>query len=249
MTVFEQLILKRNQNRAGYFILIDPDKTSGDELPAMVEAGVEAGIDAFLVGGSLLISPDFDAYLGTFKKYSADIPLILFPGGAHQISRRADAILFLSLLSGRNAQHIIGTQVLAAPIIRRLNLETISTAYLLVQSGTPTAAEFMSGTTPLPRHKPEIAVAHGLAAQYMGFQTIYLEGGSGADYSVPEEMISGLAQNVRIPIIVGGGIRTPEMAAQKVAAGASFIVTGNILEKNTDPDLLRSFVAAIHQPS
>jgi len=247
MTVFDRLLERKKQNKAGYFVLIDPDKTSSEILPRIIEQAIDADIDAFLVGGSLLLSPDFDAYLRTFKTYSQHIPVILFPGGAHQLSAHADAMLFLSLLSGRNAQHIIGTQVIAAPIVRRLNLETISTAYLLVQSGQPTAAEFMSGTTPLPRHKPEIAVAHGLAAQYMGFQTIYLEGGSGADYAVPDEMIFGLAKNVHIPIIVGGGIRNPETAAQKVAAGASFIVTGNILEENNDQQLLKDFVAAIHQ--
>lgn len=136
---------------------------------------------------------------------------------------------------------------MAAPIIHRLKLETISTAYLLVESGKPTAAQFMSGTMPLPRHKPEIAVAHGLAAKYMGFQTIYLEGGSGAEYSVPEEMIYAMSKTVEMPLIVGGGIRTPEAAAKKVEAGASFIVTGNILENNNDKNLLKSFVTAIHQ--
>ena len=247
MSVFNTLLTRQKEKKAGYFVLIDPDKTPIKKLPATIEAGIEADIDAFLLGGSLLLTPDFDAYIKTFKKYSADKPVILFPGSLGQISAHADAILFLSLLSGRSAQHIIGTQVLAAPIIHRLKLETISTAYLLVESGKPTAAQFMSGTMPLPRQKPEIAVAHALAAKYMGFQTIYLEGGSGADHSVPEEMIYAVSQIVDMPLIVGGGIRTPEIAAKKVNAGASFIVTGNILETNNDNELLKSFVAAIHQ--
>ena len=247
MTVFEHLLHRQKEKKAGYLVLIDPDKLPINKIPITVQAGIEADVDAFLLGGSLLLTPDFDKFVRTFKKYSADKPVIIFPGSVSQISAHADAILFLSLLSGRSAQHIIGSQVLAAPIIHRLQLETISTAYLLVESGKPTAAQFMSGTIPLPRHKPEIAVAHALAAKYMGFQTIYLEGGSGADHSVPEEMIYAVSKTVDIPLIVGGGIRTPETAAKKVKAGASFIVTGNILEKTQDKGILKSFVAAIHQ--
>lgn len=246
MNVFDTLLQNTNQFKAGYFVLIDPDKTPVTILPTLLTEAIEAGVDAFLVGGSLLLTPDFDGYLQTFKKYTQTVPVIIFPGGVHQLSAYADGLLFLSLLSGRNAHHIIGTQVVAAPIIRRLGIETISTAYLLVESGRATSAEFMSGTIPLPRHKPEIAAAHALAASYMGFQTIYLEGGSGADHSVPEEMISVISKSVSVPLIVGGGIRTPEEAAKKVRAGARFIVTGNILEGNKDPQFVRSFVNAVH---
>ncbi|MEJ2545299.1 MAG: geranylgeranylglyceryl/heptaprenylglyceryl phosphate synthase [Calditrichaceae bacterium] len=247
MHVFDQLLDRQKEKKAGYLVLIDPDKTPIKNLTETVQTGIEADVDAFLIGGSLLLTPDFDIYIKTFKEFSAEKPVIIFPGSSNQVSAYADAILFLSLLSGRSAHHIIGTQVLAAPIIHRLKLETISTAYLLVESGKTTAAQFMSGTMPLPRYKPEIAVAHGLAAKYMGFQTIYLEGGSGADHSVPEEMIYAISNTVDLPLIVGGGIRTPETAAKKVEAGASFIVTGNILENNNDKNLLKSFVAAIHQ--
>lgn len=245
MKTYDYLISRKKKNGAGYLVLIDPDKTPITDIPRIVGLAEEADIDAFLIGGSLLLTPDFDLYLKKFKELCKNKPLILFPGGVHQISAEADAILFLSLLSGRNAHHIIGTQVLAAPIIHRMQLESISTAYMLVQSGKPTSAEFMSGTTPLPRHKPEIALAHAMAAKYMGFQTIYLEGGSGADFSVPDEMIMGISHSIDIPLIVGGGIRTPELAAQKVQAGASFIVTGNILEQNKDPQLVKAFVEAI----
>ncbi len=247
MSVFEYLLEQKKRNGAGYFVLVDPDKTSLNALPGFVEAALDADVDAFLIGGSLLMTPNFDDYLKQFKKNSKDRPVIIFPGGVHQISAEADAILFLSLLSGRNPHHIIGSQVMAAPIIHRLGLEAISTAYLLVESGKATSAQFMSGTTPLPRHKTEIAVAHALAAKYLGFRLIYLEGGSGADHSVPDEMIYAISKTVDIPLIVGGGIRTPELAAQKVAAGASFVVTGNILEQQKDPTLLKSFVSAIHQ--
>lgn len=245
-SVFETLLQKKKENGAGYLVLIDPDKTDMESLPSFAESAVASGVDAFLVGGSLLLSPDFDRFLETLKRYSDHLPVIIFPGGVHQVSCHADAILFLSLLSGRNAQHIIGTQVLAAPIIHHLKVEPISTAYLLVESGKATSAEFMSGTTPLPRHKIEIAMAHALAASFMGFKLIYLEGGSGAEHSVPNEMIAGISRTVSTPLVVGGGIRTPEEAAKKVEAGASFIVTGNILEKTEDPALLQAFSSAIH---
>lgn len=247
MTVLEKLVHIKNTKGAGFFVLIDPDKISTDDLPTFLDSANSAGVDAFLVGGSLLLTPDFESFLSVFKKNSNGTPVIIFPGGVHQISAQADAILFLSLLSGRNAHHIIGSQVIAAPLIHRAEIEPISTAYLLVESGRPTSAEFMSGSTPLPRHKPEIAVAHALAASYMGFKFIYLEGGSGADQSVPESMIMGISRTVPTPLIVGGGIRTPEMAAEKVRAGASFVVTGNILEENNDTALIKAFADAIHQ--
>ena len=247
MSVYQKLLQVKQNFGAGFLILTDPDKTSINQLPEVINKARQAGVDAFLVGGSLLLTPDFDLYIKTFKCYSKDIPVIIFPGGVHQISKHADAILFLSLLSGRNSEHLVGTQVQASPIIYRLNLEPISTAYLLIESGEVTSAEFMSGTRPLPRHKPEIAVAHALTAQYFGFKMVYLEGGSGAKHSVPVQLIKSISAVVEIPLIVGGGIRTPEEAAEKVEAGASFIVTGNILETNNDLNFIRAFASAIHQ--
>jgi putative glycerol-1-phosphate prenyltransferase len=246
MSVFSVMLKKNKTQKASYCVLIDPDKLQKNEMPGVVENAVEAGVDALLIGGSLLLTPDFDGYLKSVKKYSKNCPVIIFPGGINQISGHADALLYLSLLSGRNAHHLIGSQVMAAPIINRLGIETISTAYMLVESGRTTSAQFMSGTTPLPRHKPEIAVAHALAAQYLGFKLIYFEGGSGAERSVPEEMIAAVAHSVDIPLMVGGGIRTPEEAVKKISAGASFIVTGTVLESQKDFSLIKEFCAAIH---
>jgi putative glycerol-1-phosphate prenyltransferase len=246
MTVFEKLIHTRAQKGAGYWVLLDPDKQSQDGLPVFLDLAQRACIDGILVGGSLLLNSDLDEFVHIVKQYSGDIPVILFPGSVHQISKKADALLFLSLISGRDAQQIIGSQVIAAPIIHKNNLEAISTAYMIVDSGQPTSAQFMSGTLPLPRNKPDIVVAHALAAEYMGFKLIYLEGGSGAEMSVPVEIIRAVTQTVDIPVIVGGGIRTPQEAAEKVQAGASFIVTGNVLEKSNDSDLLKSLSQAIH---
>jgi len=227
------------QKKAGFFILIDPDKLALDKVPGRIEAGIRAGADAFLVGGSLLHTANFDSYVQELKNNSQGKPVIIFPGDVNQISGNADAILFLSLLSGRNPQHLIGSQVQAAPIIRRLKLETISTAYLLVESGRVTSAEFISGTRPLPRHKIDIAIAHALAAQYLGFEYIYLEAGSGAELPVPLEMIQAVSRVVDIPLIVGGGIRSADEAAERISAGASFIVTGNVLEQQTDDKFLQ----------
>jgi len=247
MSVFEKLLKTRENFGAGYLVLIDPDKLSTEKIPAFMQDVHTASVDGILIGGSLLLNSDLENFVGTIKEHSGSIPVILFPGGVHQITAKADAILFLSLISGRDAQHIIGNQVIAAPLIRKSGLESISTAYMMIDSGRQTSAQFMTGTLPLPRNKPEIVVAHALAAQYIGFQFIYLEGGSGAEMSVPTEIIHAVSSIVNLPVIVGGGIRTPEEAQEKVTAGASFIVTGNVLEKSNDPELMKSLSQAIHQ--
>ncbi len=202
-------------------------------------------MDGFLVGGSLVLADTFEECIKTIKN-NTSVPVVIFPGSVQQISKEADAILYLSLLSGRNAEHIIGSQVTAAPIIKKMNLEAISTAYMLVESGRTTSAEFMSNTKPLPRNKPDIAVAHALAAEYIGFKLLYLEAGSGAEQSVPDEMVAAVSNYCSVPLIVGGGIRTAEEARKKVKAGAKFVVTGNVLEKNGSQDLVKEFASAIH---
>ncbi len=244
--IFQSILHRTSSFAAGYLVLIDPDKIDNAALPGFVEQATAAGVDAFLVGGSLITDDSFEHCLRTIKKHTT-VPVIIFPGGVMQISKEADAILFLSLLSGRNPEHLIGSQVLAAPIVKKSGLETISTAYLLVESGRTTSAEFMSNTRPLPRHKPDIAVAHALAAEILGFTCIYLEAGSGAEQSVPDEMIGAIARHCSLPLIVGGGLRTPEEARAKVRAGARFIVTGTVLEKGGNAGLIHEFAQAIHQ--
>ncbi len=245
MPVYQQLLSVSERRGAAYLVLVDPDKTESKTLPEFADRAQEAGADGFLVGGSLVMNDAFERAVAALKS-RAKVPVIVFPGSLHQISGHADAILFLSILSGRNPEHLIGNQVVAAPIIKRLGLEAISTAYLLVESGKPTSAEFMSNTRPIPRSKPDIAVAHALAAEYLGFKLVYLEGGSGAEQPVPDEMISAVARSCSIPLVVGGGIRDPETARKKVKAGARFIVTGNVLEQNGERDHIRSFASAIH---
>jgi len=245
MSVYEKLLSTSKSKGAGYFVLIDPDKIGTDKLPSFVQQATEAGVDAFLVGGSLIVDDSFEQCITSIKQHTS-LPVVIFPGGVMQISKHADAILFLSLLSGRNPEQLIGNQVLAAPIVKKIGLEAISTAYMLVESGKTTSAEFISNTRPLPRHKPDIAVAHALAAEILGFKIIYLEAGSGAEQSVPEEMIGAIAKHCSVPLIVGGGMRTPDEAHKKVQAGAKFIVTGTILEKNGNANLMKEFASAIH---
>lgn len=244
-STFYDLMTVCDEKGAGYLVLIDPDKQSVDDMIHIAELCEQQGADGLLVGGSLLFSLDFDARVKALKE-AVSIPVVLFPGTGMQLSAHADAMLFLSLISGRNPHFLIGEQVHAAPMIRAMDLETISTAYMLVESGITTAAQFMSNTMPLPRHKPEIAVAHGLAAQYMGMAIVYLEGGSGAEQSVPDAIIHTMSKYVELPLIVGGGIKTPEEARQKVEAGASFIVTGTVIENNHDQQLIHDFAQAIH---
>ena len=246
MIIFKSLLKTLENKGAGYFVLIDPDKLPTEKIPEFMVKAREAGVDAVLIGGSILISGEFDEFVKQVRSTSNGIPVILFPGGVNQISANADAMLFLSLISGRVAQHLIGSQVLAAPIVHRTGIEPISTAYMLIESGRPTSAQYMSGTTPIPRNKPDIAVAHALAAKYLGFKFIYLEAGSGAENSVPEELIYAVAQTVDLPLIVGGGIVSPEAARKKVEAGASYIVTGTIHENSSEDGLLKKFADAIH---
>ncbi len=245
MKVIDKLYKIQKQRGAGYFVLIDPDKQEIKEAVRLAEICAKAEIDAFLVGGSLLFSHIFDELVKSIKEV-CDIPVIIFPGSTKQLSPYADAILFLSLISGRNPNTLIGEQVAAAPIIKSMGLEPISTAYMFIESGNITSAQFISDTRPIPREKPDIAMAHALAAEYFGMKLAYLEAGSGAKYSVPDSLIQALKKYVNIPMIVGGGICTPEEARKKVEAGAGFLVTGNVLEKNPDAGLVKAFSQAVH---
>lgn len=245
MTIYERLLAAKQKNGAGFLVLIDPDKQSDESTINMATRSEENGADALLIGGSLLFSTHIDQLIAQIKKV-VQIPVVTFPGSLRQISRFADAILFLVLISGRNPNNLIGEQVIAAPIIKALGIEPISTGYMLIESGRATSAEFISNTRPIPRHKPDIAVAHSLAAEYMGMKFAYLEAGSGADLMVPDGIIIAVAANASIPVIVGGGIREPKDAHAKAKAGASFIVIGNVLEKAGSLNLIKEFADAIH---
>lgn len=245
MSVYEHLLDTRNRRGSGYLVLIDPDENPESETLRIVEACEENGVDALLVGGSLMLSSRFGSTIQAIKKRFR-IPVILFPGSTIQLSEHADALLFLSLISGRNAEYLIGTQVLGAPIVRKMALEAISTGYMLIDGGRPTSVEFMSNSKPIPRDKSDIAVAHAMAGEYLGMKLIYLEAGSGAVHAVPETMIEEVTSYLTIPVVVGGGIRTPEMARSMAESGAGFIVTGNVLENPDNVGLIRELAEAVH---
>jgi phosphoglycerol geranylgeranyltransferase len=243
--VFDTLLTVQEKRGAGYFVLIDPDKQDIEHVVTLAQTCESAGVDALLIGGSLLLANVFDETVQAVKE-ACGLPVIIFPGSTKQISRFADAILFLSLISGRNPESLINGQVMAAPLIKSVNLEPISTGYMFIESGTVTSALFMSDTRPIPHEKPDIAAAHALAAEYMGMQCVYLEAGSGAKNSVPVRVIAAVRRYTSIPIICGGGICTPDDAREKVMAGANFIVTGTIIEMDSNPALIKAFADAVH---
>lgn len=245
MKIYNHLQNTIKEKGAAYLVLLDPDKLPENKLAGFLKHCEKSGVDGFLVGGSLMVNGDFESFVEKVK-ISTNLPSIIFPGSITQVSSFADAILFLSVVSGRNPEHLIGKHVLAAPSIKRSGIEPISTAYILVESGSTTTAIYMSGSLPIPRNKPEIAAATALASEYLGMKLIYLEAGSGADNSVPNEMIKAVSSQCTIPVVVGGGIRTPQVAREKVENGASIIVTGNYFEDENNWDLIKDFASAVH---
>jgi len=244
MKVYDK-ILKHANERAGYFCLLDPDEMQVEKTQDFARMCEENGADGLLVGGSIMVNNKFQENLKLIKE-SVDIPVMIFPGIFDFVSPYADALLLLSVVTSRNPQMLIGEQVRAAPLIKHYNLEAIGTAYMIIESGNSTSVQFMSGSLPLPRTKNDLAVAHALAGQYLGMKLIYMDAGSGAKFAATDEMVTAVRESVELPIILGGGIKTPEVAMQKAKAGADFIVTGNILEENPDPKLIREFADAIH---
>ena len=245
MKIYNQLLNTIKEKGAAYLVLLDPDKLPENKLAGFLKHCEKSGVDGFLVGGSLMVNGDFESFIEKVK-VNTNLPSIIFPGSITQISPFADAILFLSVVSGRNPEHLIGKHVLAAPSIKKSGIEAISTAYILVESGSTTTAIYMSGSLPIPRNKPEIAAATALASEYLGMKLIYLEAGSGADNSVPNEMVKAVSNQCTIPVVVGGGIRNPQTAREKVENGASIIVTGNYFEDENNWDLIKDFASAVH---
>jgi putative glycerol-1-phosphate prenyltransferase len=224
-------------------VLVDPDKPTDEQIIQIAKRSQESGVDFFFVGGSLLTNDNLDSCIKLLKIHSK-IPVILFPGNTNQLSNKADGFLFLSLISGRNAEMLIGRHVIAAPYLKLSGLEILPTGYMLIDSGKPTSVSYMSNTVPIPNDKFDIAICTAMAGEMLGMKLIFLEGGSGAERSVSDEMIKMVHGSINIPLIVGGGIRTPERAAQCARAGADVIVIGNALEK--EPGLLSQFADAVH---
>ena len=243
MSVFDKLTKVVKDKGAGFIILIDPDRKNDKKLETLVENANRSDVDAIFVGGSLMMDGGYHDRVARIKDV-AKIPVIFFPGSVGQINEYYDAMLFMSVISGRNPHYLIGEQVIAAPIVKDLALEAIPTGYMLLDGGSATTVEFMSGSLPIPLDRPDIAVAHALAGQYLGMKLLYLEAGSGAKYPVPIEIIKQVASETNVSLIVGGGIRTPKAAAERVKAGASFIVAGTAIEKSSE--LMAEFSAAVH---
>lgn len=237
-------ILNSGDSDKKFWVLIDPDKQKPELAAEFASKCEKAGVDVLLVGTSLTLT---NRFIETVKKIKnrVDIPVVIFPASVNQVSPDADGLLFLSLISGRNPQYLIGEHVKAAPLIKAYNILPVSVGYILIDSGELTAVNFMSNTNPLPSKKPEIAMAHALAAEYLGMKTVYLESGSGAENSVPDKIVKIVTDNLNIPVIVGGGISNPKIAKRKVKAGADILVIGTAFEKNRDIELIEQYRKAI----
>lgn len=226
MNVYD-LISKREEKQ--FSVLVDPEQCNDIVLRNLVSLASSSAVDYIMVGGSLLVNDHLDKCIQLIKS-ETNLPVILFPGSEMQINGKADAILLLSLISGRNPELLIGKHVSAAPYLKSSRLEVLPTGYMLIESGNSTTALYMSNTTPIPRSKDDIAVCTAMAGEMLGLQLIYMDAGSGAEYAVPSSMISRVRSEINIPLIVGGGIRSPEIAREICQAGADMIVVGTAIE-------------------
>lgn len=245
-SIYSQLRALKSQNKSGFAVLADPDKIALADMHHLAKLCNDAGVDYLLVGGSLLMANQMEQCIQRFKTES-DIPVVLFPGSPAQVTPYADALLYLSLISGRNADLLIGQHVASAPLVKASGLEVISTGYMIIDGGSQTTVSYMSGAMPIPADKPDIALCTAWAAEMQGKHVIYLDAGSGAKRPVSLEMIKTVSSHIDIPLLVGGGIRTPEKAYENCISGANLIIVGNAIEQ--DPLLIRDIAQATQQAS
>jgi phosphoglycerol geranylgeranyltransferase len=215
-----------------FALLIDPDKCNADHLSKLLPIANQNNIAMILIGGSLVNSNNH--HLIEEIKKDSTIPIVLFPGNALQFAPNSDAIFLLSLISGRNPEFLIGNHILVSGTIKRSGIEVIPTGYILIDGGVQTSVQYMSNTMPIPSNKIEIAVATALAGEQLGLKLIYLEAGSGAKNPVPAEMIKAIRDEIKIPLIVGGGLKTPEHVTAAWNAGADMVVVGNAIENDIE---------------
>ncbi len=241
--LYIELIEKKRKDIKSFAVLIDPDKADEVSLKKLLAVSIKASVDYFFVGGSLVVSNSTDECI-SYIKANCDIPVLLFPGSPSQISNHADALLYLSLISGRNPELLIGQHVLSAPMVKKSGLEIIPTGYLVIDGGAPTAVSYISNAAPIPSDKNDIAICTAMAGEMLGLKLIYMDAGSGAKTPITESMIEKVAHNVSIPIIIGGGISTPKKAFNNCKAGADVIVIGNAIEK--DSSIITEISNAIH---
>lgn len=230
--IYSSLAENRHSGKKSFAVLIDPDKIEGESAcMRIVNMSIENQVDYFLVGGSLITGNNFGRVVQLIKE-NTDIPVVIFPGSSMHIESTADAILFLSLISGRNPDLLIGQHVVAAPVLKRSNLEVLPTGYMLINSGQQTTVSYMSNTTPIPHDKTSVAACTAIAGEMLGLKLIYMDAGSGAEVPVSSKMINMVRKAVDIPLIVGGGINNAHKAARAYESGADMIVIGNGIEKN-----------------
>ncbi|GAB3912098.1 geranylgeranylglyceryl/heptaprenylglyceryl phosphate synthase [Larkinella knui] len=238
------LYSRKETGQKSFAVLLDPDKIEQDSFKDLLIRSVENRVDFFFVGGSLITNFILREVIETIRTYTP-IPAILFPGNSLHIEPSADAILLLSLISGRNPEFLIGQHVIAAPLLKKSGLEILPTGYMLVDSGVQTTVSYISNTTPLPHDKPGVAACTAMAGEMLGLKLIYMDAGSGARRPVSPEMIAAVRSCVDTPIVVGGGINSVERAVAALQAGADVIVVGNGIEKN--PELLPEIAAAVQE--
>ena len=243
MSIYNNILKNKKKGKKIFAILIDPDKQTNEELLETVNIANNSNVDYFFVGGSLLINNSLEQSILTIKSNSS-IPVVLFPGNAMQVSENADAILFLSLISGRNPEMLIGQQVITAPLLKQTDLEVLSTGYMLIDSGKPTTVSYMSNTTPIPYEKNYVAACTAMAGEMLGLKLIFMDGGSGAKTPISSQMIKSVSDNVDVPLIIGGGICSADKALENCQAGADIIVVGNAIEKENG--LIKEISEAIH---
>ncbi len=241
--IYQSIAGKKKAGRKSFAVLIDPDKVNEQKITELSGLTAEANVDYLLVGGSLVISNHLDEVVKQIKR-QCSIPVILFPGTPSQVSRYADALLYLSLISGRNPELLIGQHVISAPFVKQSRLEIISTGYMVIDGGAPTTVSYISNATPIPSNKNEIAMCTAMAGEMLGMKLVYMDAGSGAERPITEAMIAGVADAIEIPLVVGGGITDPEKAYLNCKAGADVIVVGNAIEK--DLSLIKEISAAVH---
>jgi putative glycerol-1-phosphate prenyltransferase len=241
--IYQSLENKKKEGKKSFAVLIDPDKVNASVLDVLIELSLAAHVDYFLVGGSLVISNRLDEVVQHIKA-NCSVPVILFPGSPNQVSKYADALLYLSLISGRNAELLIGQHVVSAPFVKQSGLEIMPTGYIVIDGGAPTTVSYISNAAPVPADKNEIAMCTAMAGEMLGMKLIYMDAGSGAKRPITESMIESVAINIEVPLIIGGGIIEPEKAYRNCKAGADLIVVGNAIEK--DSSLIKEMAAAIH---
>jgi putative glycerol-1-phosphate prenyltransferase len=245
MSVLTSLHERRQRGKKSIAVLIDPDKVEDPaRLTQLINLASENCIDYFFVGGSLITTSNLAQIVRQIKDH-VKIPVVLFPGNSIQIEPTADALLFLSLISGRNPELLIGQHVVAAPIIRNTKLEVIPTGYMLINSGRITSAAYISNTMPIPDDKYSLAAATAMAGEMLGLQAMYMDAGSGAEKEISAKMIASVRKAIEIPLIVGGGINTSQKALRALEAGADMVVIGNALEK--DPELLIGIADKVYE--